>query len=532
LKQLGYDTVVGCQLSVVGCQLSVVGCQLSVVGWLGKLIAYGRFAKFSKFSKSLKLSKTKNVAVLRLCVFLFFATTSILPAQTEKSKNIEKTFDLSQEGTVKVDHRYGLLKVIQSTDGKVHLNARMRVEGNDEEEIQKALSQFDVDINEFGNQVIIETDLSIKNWNGRNGKIHLTFKNGAKVKGLKKFTVEMLLAVPDLAALTLKNKYEDIIIDHNFKGDLEVEIYDGDLKAKSVDGELELNIKYGKAIFDNIGDADLTLYDSEMEMEAGKAIKLASKYSEYTIGDTESLKINAYDDKFELGNVKGRLEIKDKYSEMEVGNFGEAILEVHDGDFEAKKGGDLSIIDTKYSKYRIAEVGNLEIEGAHDDKFIIKKVANFEVDITKYTEFEIDNLAGKFKVQHSHDDKFVIGTLKDLMVNQSKYTEFEITNLAGQVSLLDSHDDKLDVREVATSFKGLKMNGKYTKVNMDIPSSVKYEIDAEMKYGGIEYDESAFESQYYKEKDSILAVRGKIKGAGPNAPKIEVRGHDCKVDLN
>lgn len=116
-------------------------------------------------------------------------------------------------------------------------------------------------------------------------------------------------------------------------------------------------------------------------------------------------------------------------------------------------------------------------------------------------------------------------------MSQSKYTEFEIGSLSGQVSLLDSHDDKLDVREVKAAFKGLKMDGKYTKINMDIPTSVKYEIDAEMKYGGIEYPESAFESTYYKEKDSMLSVRGKIKGAGADAPKIEVRGHDCKVDL-
>lgn len=501
----------------LGCK-AVVGCQLSVVSYYRNLSIRGSRIPFRK-------------ELLILSSFLL-GFTCLLVGQTEKTKSVEKTFNLSKEGKVKVDHRYGLLKVIRSTDGKVHLNTRMRVEGNDEEEIQKALSQFDVDINEFGNQLTIETDLGIKNWNGRNGKIYLTFKNGAKVKGLKKFTVEMLLAVPDLQTLALKNKYEDIIIDHNIAGDLEVELYDGDLKAKNVSGELDLNVKYGKAIFEDIGNADLTLYDSEMEMEAGKVIKLSSKYSEYTIGDTESLKINAYDDKFELGNVKGRLEIRDKYSEMEVGNFGEAILQVHDGDFDAKKGGNLSISDTKYSKYRIAEVGNLTIEGSHDDKFIIRKVADFEVDITKYTEFEIGDLGGKFKVRNSHDDKFIIGNLTDLMVNQSKYTEFEITNLAGQVSLLDSHDDKLDVREVATTFKGLKMNGKYTKVNMDIPSTVKYEIDAEMKYGGIEYPESAFESSYYKEKDSILAMRGKIKGAGANAPKIEVRGHDCKLDLN
>lgn len=489
-------------------------------------------SQLNKYPKFNFMIFKKSFTVLRLCVLFVFAATTILTAQTEKSKSVEKTFDLSKDGTVKVDHRYGLLKVIRSADDKVHLTARMRVEGNDEAEIQKALSQFEIDINEFGNQVTIETDLSIKNWNGRNGKIYLTFKNGAKVKGLKKFTVEMLLAVPDLASLSLKNKYEDIIIDHDFKGDLEIEVYDGDLKAKNITGELVLNVKYGKAIFADIGNADLTLYDSEMEMEGGKAIKLSSKYSEYTIGDTESLKIKAYDDKFELGNVKGRLEISDKYSEMSVGNFGEAVLEVHDGDFDARKGGDLNITDTKYSKYRIAEVANLVIEGSHDDKFIIRKVADFEVDVTKYTEFEIENIATKFKVRSSHDDKFTIGSLGDLLVNQSKYTEFEITNLSGQVSLLDSHDDKLEVREVATSFKGLKLNGKYTKVNMDIPSAVKYELDAEMKYGGIEYPEAAFENQYYKEKDSILAIRGKMKGAGEKAPKIEVRGHDCKVDLN
>ena len=499
------------------------GCQLSVVSYQLTNLIDNRQPTTNNHSI--------RFYVIGLLLLLLFSLATPLTAQMEKSKSIEKTFDLSKEGAVKVDHRYGLLKVIQSSDDKVHLNARMRVEGNNEEEIQKALGQFEIDINEFGNQVTIETDLGIKNWHGRNGKVTLTFKNGAKVKGLKKFTMEMLLAVPDLKSLSLKNKYEDIIIDHDFKGNLEVEIYDGDLKAKNVTGELELNVKYGKAFFADIGNADLTLYDSEMKMEGGKAIKLASKYSEYTIGDTESLKINAYDDKFELGNIKGRLEIRDKYSEMEVGNFGEAILNVHDGDFEGKKGGNLTITNSKYSKYRIGEVGEFVIESSHDDKYIVKKVSEFEVDLTKYTEFEVDNLAGQFKVRDSHDDKFTVGSLTDLLISQSKYTEFEIGSLSGQASLLDSHDDKLDVREVKSSFKGLKMDGKYTKVNMDIPTSVKYEIDAEMKYGGIKYPNSAFESNYYKEKDSVLAVRGKIKGAGANAPKIQVRGHDCKVDL-
>ena len=103
--------------------------------------------------------------------------------------------------------------------------------------------------------------------------------------------------------------------------------------------------------------------------------------------------------------------------------------------------------------------------------------------------------------------------------------------LSGQVDLLDSHDDKLEVQTVEKGFKGLKMNGKYSKVYMDIPTTIKYEIDVDMTYGGLEYPASAFENQYYKEKDNILLVKGKMIGAGVDAPKVEVVGHDCRVDL-
>lgn len=475
---------------------------------------------------SSKLAKLTFIGIL-LITFSF-----TLSAQIEKSKSVDKTFDLGKEGSVGVDHRYGLLKVTKSTDGKVHLNARMRIEGNNEDAIQRALEQFDIDISEFGDRVTIETDLNIRNWNTRNGRTNLTFKNGAKVKGLKKITVEMLLAIPDLASVSLKNKYEDIILDHDFKGDADIVIYDGDFKAKNIAGELELNVKYGKAIMQDIGDGDITLYDGEMEMEKGKAIKLSSKYSEYTIGDTESLKISAYDDKFELGNIKGRLEIRDKYSEIKLGNFGEADLDIYDADLEGKKGGDLVIQGSKYSKYRFAELASLDINESYDDEFILKNMKDVIINRTKYTEFSIGKLSGDLKVTSSHDDKFQVEALTNLLINESKYTEFDVGELSGQVDLLDSHDDKLDVRSVESGFKGLKMDGKYTKVYMDIPSSIKYEIDVDMTYGGIEYDESAFENQYYKEKGDVLAVKGKMIGAGANAPKVEVRGHDCRVDLN
>jgi hypothetical protein len=425
--------------------------------------------------------------------FIFLAAGS-LSAQIEKSHNIDKTFDVGKDGRVNIDHRYGLLKVVKSKDDKVHLNVRFRVEGGDEKQIQKALDQFDLDITDMGNHVNIETDLGIKNWNSRNGKITLSFKNGMKIKGLKKLKAEMLVAVPDIGKLGLKNKYEDIIIDFDYAGDLDVYLYDGDLFTKGIGGDLELEIKYGKANLEDLNDADLTLYDSKMEIASAKNVKLSSKYSEYSIGDTEKLTIQAYDDKMELGNVKGRLDIKDKYSDIKMANFKEAYLDIYDADLVGKKGESLIIDGSKYSKYRFVELDKVEVDNSYDDEFIIRKVGGVKI-------------------------------------RESKYTEYDLESLEGNVDLLASYDDKVTVDRVENSFKGLNVNGKYTKINMDIPTAVKYELDIEMKDGNIQYPENDFENQYYKEKSSTLVVRGVRKGAGSNPPKVVVKGYDCKINL-
>jgi hypothetical protein len=60
---------------------------------------------------------------------------------------------------------------------------------------------------------------------------------------------------------------------------------------------------------------------------------------------------------------------------------------------------------------------------------------------------------------------------------------------------------------------------------------VKYELNAEMKYSRLIYPENEFETVFYKEKEEEVSVRGRIKGAGANAPKVEVKSFDGNVVL-
>ena len=52
-----------------------------------------------------------------------------------------------------------------------------------------------------------------------------------------------------------------------------------------------------------------------------------------------------------------------------------------------------------------------------------------------------------------------------------------------------------------------------------------------MKYGKINYDEADFETQIYREKDSEIEVKAKMKGATSDSPIMKIDAYDSKITL-
>ena len=413
----------------------------------------------------------------------------------EKTKVIEKSFDLGTNGEVRIKHKRGPIRVERTSGNKVEIKITLKVKGDDEGEIQEVFNQLDLSEVHHGNRLEIESVLNIKSWStfsfGFYKRTSLVFKDGTKLTSIKEIDIDFLLLVPKLKSLELSNKYENIYLE-DMECDVKVNLYSADLKGADIVGDFDLKIKYGKVKLGNMQNATLDVYDSDMILGDTKNFELESKYSEIEVGDIETARLDSYDDKIKIGKVNGDLNIKDKYSDFKITSFENGNWAIYDSDFIIN--GDINELNltSKYSSYVMQSVGKLNGSNIYDDDFKIKKLGDFNC--------------------------------------TSKYGNFEIGSFSGQLDF-HSYDDDIIIRTVENSFKGMTVTGKYSKVILPIGGKVKYALEANLTYGSVDYPESNFENIYYKEKSSKIEIKGKIKGASADAPKIKIEAYDSTIKL-
>ncbi len=431
----------------------------------------------------------KSFTSVLLC-FLILQTAVI--AQTEKTK--EYTKEYSGKNYVHISHRYGPLTVKASQDGKVKVYAKISAKAKEESVLQTVFDQFSIDGKESGDKLDLNLKLKTRNWITVNGVTKVEFEDGTKVKGLKDLKTEFVVYVPSLKGLKLENKYNQIKIEPGLAGDLEVELHGGKLWAEDVKGRLDLNMKYSKVYLKNCGDSEMVLYDCGVELENIGSVKLKSKYSEIKFGNTKSLTLETYDDKIRTDAVDGNIEIiNDKYSDFNFASFNDGKVVMYDGAITVGSAQNLQI-DSKYSELKFKELASISFVNSYDDKLNVEKLGSLES-------------------------------------GNSKYTDYNIGELKSGVSVPESYDDNVNIQSLASNFERIHINGKYTDLEIDMPSTTKYALDVNMKYGKVEYAEDRFDTSIHIEKNSMLELKGKMKGASENVGVIEIRGYDQKIRL-
>ena len=80
----------------------------------------------------------------------------------------------------------------------------------------------------------------------------------------------------------------------------------------------------------------------------------------------------------------------------------------------------------------------------------------------------------------------------------------------------------------------MNLTSKYLNLQANMSGDLLFQLDANMKYGKLEYPgkDDDFDAQFYKEKGDTLEVKGKSKGAGENSPLIKIETYEGKVSLN
>ncbi|NRB49618.1 MAG: hypothetical protein HRU41_18200 [Saprospiraceae bacterium] len=424
--------------------------------------------------------------ILILCLLV----TSACFGQDEQQKTISKVFSGKQK--VSVTHRYGPLQVVKSGDGQIKLTATLSARTKEPGDMELLEKQFDLEIVESTNILDIKTNFEIENWNSRNGIISLKFKDGSRLKQVKDLEIGFLLEVPNLEELSLANKYDEIIIREDISTNLNINLYDGRLQTANIDGQLKIATKYSKGSIGNFTNGELNFYDSDFNLGNAQNVLLTSKYSKLQFSDVGAFTIESYDDKITWTNVKGDISIIDKYSDFVGGSFANGKFELHDSKVTLKDGESLQL-KSKYTKFKFGTLQSLSFELSYDDK----------VEIVS------------------------LGSLK----SKSKYTDYNIGELKSGLSV-NSYDDDFEIERFTGPLQGIDFTGKYSDITLILPESIDYRLEAYAKYGKIQYAESSLQTNYYKEKNDEVEIKGQTKNASDSSPLISINSYDGKIILN
>lgn len=419
----------------------------------------------------------------------------ISPILLHSQNNFNKTLNKDFEGInyINIEHRRGPLVVSPSTNGKTQLKVDISFQAESEADAQIVFKNILLDAKDQGDRLTASTRFETQSWVTNNGNSKIKFKNGDRVKNIKKLKISMTLLVPEVEDLTLSNKYHDIIISDGVKvkNENNIQLYSGVLKVGNLFGPLQLNLKYSKAYLKNIKDGNLELYDANISLEDAENLTINSKYSDILIGNGNNLTLKCYDDKLKAKDFKGNIEITDKYSDLEIGSFNNARMDLYDTDLILGSGNDLQV-KSKYSEFRIQQLNSLNFELSYDDDLYIQKLNSIAAE-SKYTKFKIDELNSKIH--------------------------------------LESYDDVVDVRRLSGPLEEVYFNCKYSDFNVKLPDQALYRMDAQLTYGTLDYPKSSFESQYYKEKGNLLEIKGRVKSAGEESPLVQLIAYSCDIDL-
>ncbi len=400
------------------------------------------------------------------------------------SKTIEKTLELSDVDWVKVTNSKGDININTWDRETVKLVAYVSVDGNKEEDVQTALNNLDVSMIQRGRKVEIKNSSGGEDECGcttttiiRNGKVK--FGNGETAK-IKKIDVDYEISIPKDMNLDLKVSY----------GDMEVASFNGELKASAMQGDISTGNVTGK-------------------------IDISQKYGDLTMGDYEEGEIYLFHGDADLGKSK-ELELDAKYSKARIDEVGELELELFQSNLEVYEGVNELEGIVKYGDIEIeGDAKNIELESFHG-KLIAENIKSLEIN-GSYSTVKAVKIAD-VDLERSFNDKYDVVEVGQI-IGSAKYSNIDIEYLESKLDL-EMFNGSLDVDEVNSGFESLKIESKYTGIDVDFQEESKFNLEANTSYTSFDFPEEDVKVEFKSEQNSQLELKGIFNESSSKEPSI------------
>lgn len=417
----------------------------------------------------------KNITKKAVHFFLIaaFLGAGINAAAIEKKGVIEKEFEIGGNTRVEFDNKNSDLQVKTWDKQSVKLECFYKISANDEEDIALTLDALQhPDVNHSDRLLSIQTGIFTKiNSTFVSGLINKfvgTLTSGPVVR-LKEYEIEYVLTLPDNHELYIKQKYSDVKLP-DYEGTLALDLYDVDMNAGRLSNATQLKAKYSNLKIETLGNCEVDIYDTDVELIKMGDLNLKSKYSKFETESVEAVIMDSYDDKISFINLKS-IEGGSKYSDFVLGNMDHATLDLYDCELKAKNCGKVKMT-AKYSGIVFDNINVFEFSECYDNTVEAKYVGEFSAN--------------------------------------SKYTEFEFVHIAGMIDFI-TYDDKLTVSGMDQDFYLISINGKYTKVDLRIDGNPQYFLDVNFIYTDYDLPDNVLFSDIETKSNRFIAS-GRTEG--------------------
>jgi hypothetical protein len=312
----------------------------------------------------------------------------------------------------------------------------------------------------------------------------------------KEFTVN-----PD-ARLVLENKYGDIRISATDQNKVSVQVLIT-VDARDLASAVKIFEKV-KIVFNNTSD----LVEARTQLE--NDFKVKGNFSiDYTVSMPVTMSLDA-DNKFGdviTGEIGGKARIKVGYGNLETTKLSNSdnLIEVRFGkaNIDWIKG---AVMILKYSEFEGDYAGSLNLNSQYSDFRSNKVIA---LDAT----FEGGNLD--------------LGSASAVAC-RSKFSDMTISTLDQKLDLINNYGS-FNVNTIPAGFVSLSVTNSYGNIELGISTVAAYNLEADMHYCNLEYDESKANFSYLNDSSHDQQIRGTI-GTNPSG-MVKVSSNYGNVDL-
>ena len=371
-----------------------------------------------------------------------------------KEKTISK--EISMEGVewFKLYNSVGDIEIKSWDQPKIAITATVSMKGKSEEDVQKGLEDFKLDLYKKGNKVLVKHNWAeYENcmcWPNRKGKVKTS--NGDKVK-IEKLEVTYQVNIPEKINLDLKNNYGDILID-KLEGNLIASLFKGSIHTGVIKGDLDLNERYGDANIEGFEKGKVVLFQAESKLGVSKELELKANYSKVELKTTEKLELNAFQ-----SNIDGLGEILEIQGGLRY------------GDLNLEKNANIITLDLFQANIDLKDVKHLEVNSSYS-KIDALDVLSCNLESAFQTKVKL-NKVGE-------------------ITGSARYSPIEVQLLSNLLEL-NTFQGNVKVRNIGASFQKLNLTTRYTDVKLNFNSKSKLNMETKTAYTNVSIPKDVFD---------------------------------------